>query len=488
MDIDIKSKAKKIAPSIWEIPQNAKKGMNVPVHVYTNDLLFHNLDAGVFNQSTNVATLPGVVDKVGVMPDAHYGYGFPIGGVAAMDLDEGVISPGGIGFDINCGMRLIKTNLTEKQVKPKIKELVNMLFQYVPAGVGRQGMVKFKHHEFENILAEGSKALVELGYAWDDDLSFIEEKGVISGSKPELISQKARNRGNSQLGTLGSGNHFLEIQVIKKNNIIDENAAKAFGISDEDQIVIMVHTGSRGFGHQVASEYLDKFLEVMPKYGINVIDRELAAVPIKSKEGEDYFAAMACAANFAFANRSLITHQTREVFSKLFDDSPENLGMGITYDVCHNIAKFEKHKIKNGSTKELLVHRKGATRSFGPGSKDLPEIYQKFGQPVIIGGSMETRSYILTGTSRSMTEAFGSSAHGSGRLLSRTSAKKQVDGFKLQKSMELRGIYVKGASNKGLAEEAGLAYKDLDDVVQSAMDGGLTNPVVKLLPIGNIKG
>ena len=488
MTDDIKSLARKIRSNVWEIPTTAKEGMRVPVHIYSNDTLFAELDEGVFNQSTNVATLPGVVDKIGVMPDAHYGYGFPIGGVAAMDVNEGVISPGGIGFDINCGMRLIRTNLTEEEVRPKIKELVHGLFDKVPTGVGRQGPIKLNTPQFDDVMVRGVDALIDMGYAWDEDKLYIEEQGCIAGARPELISQKARSRGNSQLGTLGSGNHFLEIQVAKKENVYDEIAAKTFGIDKDGQVVIMVHTGSRGFGHQVASEYLDKFLDVMPKYGINIRDRELAAAPINSREGREYFSAMACAANFAFGNRTLITYHTRNVFAKVFGHDPEDLGMGLTYDVCHNIAKFEEHQLADGSRREVLVHRKGATRSFGPGSKDLAPKYRDVGQPVIIGGSMETGSYILTGTTQSMTEAFGSSAHGSGRTLSRTAAKKRVDGAELQKNMEKRGIYVKGASMKGLAEEAGLAYKDLDDVVSSARDGGLTNPVVKLLPIGNIKG
>ncbi|MHA2504570.1 MAG: RtcB family protein [Candidatus Kariarchaeaceae archaeon] len=486
-DATLKSKAVKITDNIWEVPTSAREGMNVPVHIYSNDTLFAQLDRGVFDQATNVASLPGLVQKVGVMPDAHWGYGFPIGGVAAMDIDEGVISPGGIGFDINCGMRLIQTNLTVDEVKPKIKYLVDELYKAVPTGVGRKGPLSLNNREMDDVMTGGVDWIIEQGYGWDEDKLYMEEQGRIEGARPELISQKARSRGNTQIGTLGSGNHFLEVQVAYDDNIYKKDTAAKFGVNKDGQVVVMVHCGSRGFGHQIASEYLDLFLDVMPKYGIKIRDKELAAAPIQSKEGKDYFAAMACAANLAFANRSYIMYETRNVFSKVFNRSPEDLGMHLTYDVCHNIAKFETHMVE-GQKKDVLVHRKGATRSFGPGSTDLAEKYRDVGQPVIIGGSMETGSYILAGTEDSMTQAFGSSAHGSGRTMSRSAAKKKVDGKILQQNMERRGIYVKGASFKGLAEEAGMAYKDLDDVVSSAQGAGLTDAVVKLLPIGNIKG
>jgi len=484
---DLRNYARKISNTIWEIPTSARPDMNVPVHIYSNDNLYANLDNGVFNQAVNVASLPGLVEKVGVMPDAHWGYGFPIGGVAAMDVEEGVISPGGIGFDINCGMRLIQTNLTVDDVKPKIKELVNKLYKAVPTGVGRKGPLHLNKNDMDGVMTGGVDWVIEQGYGWDEDKKFMEEQGCIDGARPELISQKARSRGNDQVGTLGSGNHFLEVQVAYDENIYNASTAQTFGINQDGQVVVMVHCGSRGFGHQIASEYLDLFLDIMPKYGIKIRDKELAAAPINSPEGRDYFAAMACAANLAFANRSYIMYETRRVFSEVFNQDPEDLGMHLTYDVCHNIAKFETHEVQ-GQKRDLLVHRKGATRSFGPGSQDLAPKYKETGQPVIIGGSMETGSYILAGTTASMTQAFGSSAHGSGRTMSRTAAKRKVDGKILQQNMEKRGIYVKGASFKGLAEEAGLAYKDLDDVVSAAQESGLTDAVVKLLPIGNIKG
>ncbi|OLS28435.1 MAG: tRNA-splicing ligase RtcB [Candidatus Heimdallarchaeota archaeon LC_2] len=483
----MKNLANKISNNVWEIPASAREGMNVPVHIYSNDNLFQSLDDGVVNQGMNVASLPGLVKKVSVMPDGHWGYGFPIGGVAAMNLEDGVISPGGIGFDINCGMRLIQTNLTLDDVKPKLKELVDEMFLAIPTGVGRKGPVRLQTHQLDDVMSGGVDWVIDEGLGWSEDKQFIEEQGQIKGARPELISEKARNRGKNQIGTLGSGNHFAEIQVVKPENVYEKETAEAFGITKENQIVIMVHCGSRGFGHQVASEYLQKFLEVMPKYGIQMRDKELAAAPIFSKEGEEYFASMACAANLAFANRSVIMHNTRKVFSKVFGQSAEDLGMHLTYDVCHNIAKFEEHMV-DGKKQKLLVHRKGATRAFAPEHPDLAPKYQKFGQPVIIGGSMETGSYILAGTEASMHQAFGSSAHGSGRTMSRTKAKKIIDGKTLLKQMSKKGIYVKGASMKGLSEEAGFAYKDLDDVVLAAKDANLSKPIVKLLPIGNIKG
>ncbi len=478
---------KRIAENIWEIPKGSRPDMNVPVHIYSSEKLIQDLDQGVIEQGMNVSTLPGLVKKVAVMPDGHWGYGFPIGGVAAMDVDEGVISPGGIGFDINCGMRLIRTNLTYEEVKPKLQHLVDELFKAVPTGVGTKGLYTLKNREFDEVMTAGVDWVIENDLGWPEDKKFMEEQGVIKGARPELISQKARSRGRNQLGTLGSGNHFLEIQVVHPSNVHDKEAAKAFGIDIDNQIVIMIHCGSRGFGHQIASEHLRVFLDAMPRYGIKILDKELAAAPIKSREGEDYFASMACAANMAFANRAVIMDQTRKVFSKVFGRDPEDLGMSLTYDVCHNIAKFEEH-IVDGEKRQVLVHRKGATRAFAPNHPDLAEEYKPYGQPVIIGGSMETGSYILAGTHESMHEAFGSSAHGSGRTMSRSKAKKQIDGKKLFEQMLEKGIYVRGASWNGLAEEAGFAYKNLSDVVEACKGGNLARPVVQLRPIGNIKG
>ncbi len=415
-------------------------------------------------------------------------YGFPIGGVAAFDVDNGgVISPGGIGFDINCGMRLIRTNLTIDQVKPKIKELVDALYKAVPAGVGCKGFVKISKEEFTKVMQNGAQWCLENGYATQDDIDHIEDKGKIEWADPSKVSEKAIKRGFDQIGTLGSGNHYLEIQEVREGNILDQEVATAFGVDKVGQIVIMVHCGSRGFGHQIGTDYLRTFLDVMPKYGIEIRDKELACAPFNSPEGQDYYKAMACAANMAFANRQVITHQIRKVFEETFGKTAEEMEMKLVYDVAHNIAKLEKYTI-DGKEKTLLVHRKGSTRAFGPNrAKDLPQEYQKHGQPVILGGSMETGSYLLVGTSKA-DETFASTAHGSGRTMSRAAAKREIKGEELQKDMEARGIYVHAVTMKGLAEEAGKAYKNIDVVVDTLRESGITKPVVALKPIGNVKG
>ena len=387
----------------------------------------------------------------------------------------------------NCGMRLITTNLTIKDVKPKIKEVVNELFQNIPVGVGKKGFVKLNVGKFVEVMETGVKWGVENGYGWKEDLERIEEHGCIKGADQSKVSEKAIQRGISQLGTLGSGNHYLEVQVAHASEIYDAEIAAAFGIHSPEQIVIMIHTGSRGFGHQVATDYLNTFEPAMRKYGITVKDRQLACAPFASQEGRNYYAAMACAANNAFVNRQVITHQIRECFKNVFHKTPEEMEMQITYDVAHNIAKVEEHSV-NGKKKRVLVHRKGATRSFGPGHEELLRAYRKFGQPVIVGGSMETGSFLLVGTETAMRETFGSTLHGSGRTMSRTKAKKMVRGEQLQKEMEKRGIYVKAASYSGLAEEAGIAYKNISDVVEAVHNAGISKKVAGLKPLGNIKG
>ncbi len=477
---------RKISDYIWEIPATEKEGMLVPARIYATEKLLNEMDKGVFEQVTNVACLPGIQKFSYCMPDGHWGYGFPIGGVAAFSRENGVISPGGIGFDINCGMRLIRTDLTVSEVKPRIRELVDILFKTVPAGVGSKGLVKLSVEEFKKVMVHGVDWCIEKGYGWERDKERIEEYGCIPGADPSRVSEKAISRGISQLGTLGSGNHYLEIQVAQPEKIYDKNVAKAFGIF-ENQILVMVHCGSRGFGHQVATDYLRVFDAAMRKYGITVRDRELACAPFNSSEGQDYYKAMACAANAAFANRQVIVHRVREGFSEVFGREPEELGMDIIYDVAHNVAKIETHEV-DGTEKELLVHRKGSTRCFGPGRKEIPEIYRKIGQPVIVGGSMETGSYLLVGTEKAMKETFGSTMHGSGRTMSRTAAKKKVIGSELKKEMERAGIIVKAVSMAGLAEEAGFAYKDISEVVDTMEMAGISRKVVELRPIGNIKG
>jgi len=478
---------RKISDTVWEIPPAYKEGMRVPARIYATEKLLREMDDGVIEQVTNVATLPGIVNYAYCMPDGHWGYGFPIGGVAAMDTLSGVISPGGIGFDVNCGMRLVLTNLTFEEVKPYLRELVDKLFARVPAGVGSRGFVKISHDEFRQTVEQGAHWCLRNGYGWQEDLERTEEYGCISGADASKISNKAVDRGFKQIGTLGSGNHYLEIQVAKPENIFDTELARAFGITIPDQVVVMFHCGSRGFGHQVATDYLQVFLKVMEsKYDIKILDRELASAPFDSPEGQDYFAAMKCAINMSFANRQVILHRIREVFSDVFRKDPVELGLHQVYDVAHNTAKLEKHRI-NGEIRELLVHRKGATRAFGPNMEGLPEIYQHTGQPIILGGSMETGSYLLAGV-ESGYQTFYSTAHGSGRTMSRHQAKKQFHGKKLQQEMEERGIYVRSVSYSGLAEEAGPAYKDIDEVVDATERAGISKRVARLIPIGNVKG
>ncbi len=477
----------KISPTVWELPPSYKAGMRVPARIFASEKLLREMDAGVFEQVSNVACLPGIVNYAFCMPDGHWGYGFPIGGMAAMDPETGVISPGGIGFDINCGMRLVLTNLTYDEVKPRLHELVDRLFYRVPAGVGSHGFVRISHDEFCRVLEQGSRWCLSNGYAWQEDLEMTEEGGCFAGADAAVVSQRAIDRGYNQIGTLGSGNHYLEIQVAKPENIFDLETAQAFGITVPDQVVVMFHCGSRGFGHQVATDYLQTFLGVMErKYGIRVNDRELACAPFRSPEGQAYFAAMKCAVNMAFANRQVILHRIREVFAEIFHRPPEEMGMRMVYDVAHNTAKLERHTV-DGKRRELLVHRKGATRAFGPGMAGLPDCYRETGQPVIIGGSMETGSYLLAGLA-SGNQSFYTTAHGSGRTMSRHQAKKQFRGEKLQREMEARGIYVKSDSWGGLAEEAGPAYKDIDEVVAATELAGLSKRVVRLVPIGNVKG
>jgi len=471
----------------WVIPTSFKAGMRVPAKIIATEKIVAEMDMQVYDQVTNVATLPGIINHALCMADGHSGYGFPIGGVAAFDLEKGVISPGGIGFDINCGMRLVKTNLTYNDVKPKLKELVNLLFQKVPAGVGSSGFVKLNRQQFTEAIQTGAKWCVEQGYGWEEDLEVTEEDGCVKDADSSKVSKRAIDRGIDQIGTLGSGNHYLEIQIVKPGHIFDERFAKALGLF-EDQVVVMFHCGSRGFGHQIGTDYLQIFLDVMEKkYGIKILDKELACAPFQSKEGQDYFGAMKCGLNMSFANRQVILHRIREAFSKTFGKDAESLDMHQIYDVAHNTAKVEEHEV-DGKRRKVLVHRKGATRAFGPHRQEIPQKYRNFGQPVIIGGSMETGSYLLAGTDGAMKETFGTTAHGSGRTMSRTRAKQLFRGDKLQKDMEQRGIYVKTVSFAGLAEEAGAAYKDIDQVIGAAHDAGISRRVVKFSPIGNVKG
>lgn len=483
MNLNTHMTVNRITDQICEIPASEKEGMRVPARIYATDTILTDMDSGVFEQVTNVACLPGIRRYALCMPDGHWGYGFPIGGVAAFDPDEGIISPGGVGYDVNCGMRLIRTDLTLSDVKPRLSHLMTELFRKVPAGVGSRGSVRLNRRDFDDVMRKGAKWCVEGGYGWTEDLERIEERGCLGGADPSNVSDRAVERGYSQLGTLGAGNHYLEVQVVSNDRIFDLETAAAFGITGHEQIVVMVHCGSRGFGHQIASDYLKSFEKAMRRYGMTVKDPQLACAPFRSPEGQDYFSAMNCAANSAFANRQVITHHIREAFTTVFGSSAEELGMHLIYDVAHNIAKLERY-----AEGDLVVHRKGSTRAFGPGRPELPELYRQTGQPVICGGSMETGSYLLVGTERAMQETFGSSMHGSGRTMSRGQAKKMVSGEQIRKQMEQRGIMVKAVSVSGLAEEAGLAYKNISDVVETVDLAGITKKVAELRPIGNIKG
>jgi len=481
-------KVRKVLDTVWEIPVTYKEGMRVPARIIATEKLVREMDEAVYQQLSNVATLPGITRYAFCMPDGHSGYGFPIGGVAAMDVHEGgVISPGGIGFDINCGMRLVVTNLTRDDLQPRLKEIVDLLFQRVPAGVGSHGFLKLSRQEFRDVVEQGARWCVEHDYGWNADIDVTEENGCVSGADAAKISERAIDRGYNQIGTLGSGNHYLEVQVARPEDVRDKDLAAKFGITIPNQIVIMFHCGSRGFGHQIATDYLQVFLKVMEsKYGIKVLDRELACAPFESPEGRDYFAAMKCGLNMSFANRQVILHRIREVFSEVFGRSAEDLGMRMIYDVAHNTAKLEKHSV-DGKERTLLVHRKGATRAFGPGREEVAAPYREIGQPVIIGGSMETGSYLLVGTS-SGAQTFFSTAHGSGRTMSRTKARKQWHGKQLQRDLEARGIYIRSTSWAGLAEEAGGAYKDIDEVIEATHLAGISKPVARFTPIGNVKG
>ena len=476
-------KVVRISDEVWEIPVTGKSGMLVPARIYGTESILRAMDTGVFEQVTNVACLPGIRRYALCMPDGHWGYGFPIGGVAAFDVRSGIISPGGVGYDVNCGMRLIRSELTLEEVQPKLDLLMTELFRRVPAGVGASGFVSMDRSSFDRVMTKGARWCIEQGYGWHRDLERMEQGGCLPGADPDKVSDHAVTRGMNQLGTLGSGNHYLEVQVVSNDRIFDRETAAVFGINGQDQIVIMVHCGSRGFGHQVASDYLKVFEKAMRRYGITVKDQQLACAPFLSGEGQDYFAAMNCAANAAFANRQVITHQIREAFAAVFGRSGEELGLELVYDVAHNIAKVERYP-----EGELVVHRKGATRALGPGSQDLPACYRSVGQPVICGGSMETGSYLLVGTQRATEDTFGSTMHGSGRTMSRTQAKKSIRGEQLQQQMKQRGILVKAVSMSGLAEEAGFAYKNISEVVESVDRAGITKKVAELRPIGNIKG
>lgn len=470
----------------WRIPKSYKPGMRVPGLIYANEKLLESIYKDkALEQVANVAFLPGILNYSLAMPDIHWGYGFPIGGVAATDIEAGgVVSPGGVGFDINCGVRLVKTNLEYNDVKNRIEDLVNRLFSDVPAGVGSQGNIKVGTKEEKQILLKGARWAIEQGFGTEDDLECTEENGAIQGADPEAVSERAFQRGKAQSGTLGSGNHFLEIQII--DQLYDREACDILGLN-LGQVMVMIHSGSRGFGYQICEDYARKMVESLSKYKINVPDRQLACAPVNSSEGRAYLGAMRCAANYAWANRQCLMHLARQAFEKIFGSSWQKLGMFLIYDVAHNIAKIEQHKV-NGIKKNLCVHRKGATRAFGPGNLAIPQRYRKIGQPVIIPGDMGRNSFLLVGTQRAMDETFGSCCHGAGRLKSRTASAKSTSTDILLKELSSKGIIVKASGSNTLVEEAPSAYKDVNQVVEVVHNAGIGKRVCRMRPLGVIKG
>jgi len=477
-----KNDFKKISDWLWEIPKSFRPDMKVPARVYSSEsLLKEALEDRSLIQLINVATLPGIINYSMAMPDVHEGYGFPIGGVAVMDLRSGVISPGGVGYDINCGMKLLKSSLFKKDVRPYLERLATEIQKEVPSGLGRGREIKLDTVSLDKILEEGAQRIVKQGYGEKEDIDNCESNGKLSQADASFVSDKAKNRGRDQVGTLGSGNHFLEIQTV--DEIFDEETAQVFGLF-KDQIVIMIHTGSRGLGHQIATDYINLMMRVVDKYGIKLPDRELVACPINSPEGQQYFKAMSCGANYAWANRQMITHFIRKAWKAVLGERGGPLK--VLYDVAHNIAKIEKHKIDNEEI-DVCIHRKGATRAFPPRHLEIPLKYQLVGQPVLIPGSMGTASYVLRGTEGGK-EAFFSTNHGAGRTMSRHEAMRRTSGQETIKSLESKGIIVKCRSLRGIAEEAPIAYKDIDKVVEVVHNAGLSKKVAKLRPIAVIKG
>ena len=479
------SKLVRIDEYRWQVPMDYKPGMRVPGIIYASDALMELIkkDQSI-EQVANAAMLPGIVKASLAMPDMHFGYGLPIGGVVATRMDDGVITPGGVGFDINCGVRVLRTNLSRADIKDKVRVLVEGLYSSIPTGVGAKGALRLSQQEFDRMLVKGARWAVEQGYGGRDDLDRIEAGGCIEGADPDKVSAKAYERGRGQLGTLGSGNHFGEVQYVER--IFDRKAAEALGLW-EGQVTLMIHTGSRGFGHQVCTDYLKVMEQAVRKYGFNLPDWQLACAPIGSPEGRDYLGAMRAAANFGFTNRQIIMHWARETFMRVLGLSPRELGMTLIYDVAHNIVKFEEHEV-DGKKMKLAVHRKGATRAFPPGHPETPELYKDAGQPVLIPGDMGTNSYILVGTEQGMRETFGSTCHGAGRVMSRAAAVRACRGRSIERELEDIGIIARYTGRDALKEEIPEAYKDIDQVVDVVHNAGIAKRVAKLKPVGVIKG
>lgn len=472
---------------VWEIPKDSQHGMRVPGRIYADEALIEKMRTdATLQQCANVATLPGLYNWSITMPDGHEGYGFPIGGVAASDYDEGVVSPGGVGYDINCGVRLIRTNLMESDVRPVLGKLLDAMFVNVPSGLGSRGKVgRVSAGDLEKVTREGVEWAMDHGYGWAEDQKHCEENGCMETANPDKVSGTAKQRGSPQLGSLGSGNHFLEIEKVDK--IFDQAVAEKLGIRKEGQILVLVHTGSRGFGYQVCSDYLRVMERAVHKYGINLPDRQLACAPANSREIEDYIGAMSSAANFAWVNRQMITHWTRESFEKIFGKPADQLDMGLIYDVAHNIAKIEEHAV-DGGRKKVYVHRKGATRAFPPGHSAIPPEYREIGQPVLIPGSMGTASWVLIGAPKAMELSFGTTAHGAGRFMSRTAAKRRNPARQVEDQLAKKGIMIRAENLGTVSEEAPEAYKNVDSVAEVSHQLGIATKVARLVPIGVTKG
>lgn len=473
----------------YRIDTSAREGMRVPVTIYANEKLIEKMQTDrTIDQAVNVSHLPGVKKHIIVLPDGHEGYGFPIGGVAATDFENGVISPGGVGYDINCGVRLIRTSLIEKDVRPKLRELAREMYRAVPSGLGNVGAVDLTSGQLDRVLTDGVKWAVDNGYGTTSDVEFCEENGTMKHADPSKVSGEAKKRGSKSLGTLGSGNHFLEIETV--NQISDQKAAKTLGLFSENQVCVLLHTGSRGLGHQVCSDYLRIVEAVAPNFKIDLPDRELACAPAGSREAENYRFAMGSALNYAWTNRQMITHRIRKVFQRVLQMSESDLEMRLVYDVAHNICKVEEHVVNGNSAhkEKVFVHRKGATRAFPRGSLVIPQEYREIGQPVLIPGSMGTASWILLGQEKSLEVSFGSTAHGAGRMMSRGAATRMYPYDQVRQDLERRGIFLESASKKGVVEEAPGAYKDVDSVAEVSDKIGIATKLVRLTPIAVVKG
>jgi len=480
-----KKDMKRIEEYVYEIPKSFRADMRVPARLYADEeLLEAALGDRSVEQLVNTATLPGVVKYTLAMPDIHQGYGPPIGGVIPLRTSDGIISPGAVGYDINCGVRLLRSNILAEEVKPIMDDIVNALFRGVPSGVGRSGDVRLSHQQMDDVLEKGSAWAVSQGYGTKDDLEHTEERGGMAGAEARAVDPKAKKRGRDQLGTLGSGNHFVEVAEVEE--VYDPEVAEAFGLF-VGQMVVWVHSGSRGLGHQVCTDYVRDLQQAVTRYGIKLPDRELVCAPFDSPEGRNYFAAMASAANYAWANRQILSHRVRQILDDVLAGVVKDRELTLVYDVAHNIAKVEEYPI-DGKITRLIIHRKGATRAFGPGMKDLPADYREVGQPVLIPGDMGTASYVLVGTTEAIEKTFGTSCHGAGRVMSRSAAKKEIRGQELRRELAEKGIVVQGGSMAGLAEEAPEAYKDIDRVVNVVHSTGIARKVARVVPMGVIKG